>query len=85
MRIRFKDFAHYDRAVAGTPASIELLWQKTANRLLSIVAGVTRLERQGVEISGPGGIEQTFNFMAEQTAGAPMVAVTLKNGIATYS
>jgi hypothetical protein len=47
--------------------------------------GRQRLERQGVEISGPGGIQQTFNFMAEQTAGAPMVAVTLKNGIATYS
>lgn len=85
MRVRFKDFSHYDRAVAGTAASLELLWQKNANRLLSIAAGVTRLERQGVEISGPSGIEQTFNFMAEQTAAAPMLAVTLKNGVATYA
>lgn len=84
MRVRFKDFAHYDRAAAGTPAALEFLWQSNANRLFSLAAPVVKFERVGVEIGGPGGIEQSFNFRAEQSAVAPMLTVTLKNGIAAY-
>jgi hypothetical protein len=45
-------------------------------------APAMRLERAGVEITGPAGIEQTFNFRCEQTSSAPML--TTKNLVATY-
>jgi hypothetical protein len=33
-------------------------------------APAVRLERAGVEITGPAGIEQTFQFRCEQTSSA---------------
>ncbi len=85
MRVRFKDFAHYDRAVASTPAALEFLWQTSATRQFSLAAPVVKFERQGVEIRGPGGIEQSFNFRAEQSPSAPTLTATLRNEVPAYA
>jgi hypothetical protein len=84
LRLRFKTEALYDQAIAKTNFAGELLFQRTSTRLISFATANTRLERAGLPIGGPGGIEQTFNFRAEQSAIAPMLTVTLKNGVASY-
>lgn len=85
IRLRFQTFAQYDQAAGNTPFAAQILWQKSATRLLQIDAPVMRLERVGVEVQGPGGIEQSFSFRAEQSSTAPMMTATLKNGVASYA
>jgi len=82
IRVRFKDSALYDKARSNTAFALELLWQKSATRLLSLQAPVVRFDPVGVPVSGPGRIEQTFNFRSEQTGAAPMLTAVLKNGTA---
>lgn len=90
--LRFKDSTYYDLATAGiatyvlgTAFSGEMLWTKSANRSLSLLAANMRLEPVGVSITGPGKIEQTFNFRAEQSSGAAMLVATLKSLVPSYT
>jgi Phage tail tube protein len=85
--LRFVDSTYYDLAavVGGTPFTAELLWQKSASRSLSLFAASMRIEPVGVPISGPGRIQQTFNFRAEQTSGANMLVATLKSSVPSYA
>jgi hypothetical protein len=80
IRARFRTAALYDIAKSGTPFAMDLLWQRTATRSLSLQAPVVKLDPVGLPVTGPGRIEQSFNFRAEQSASAAMLAVVLKNG-----
>jgi len=82
IRARFRTAALYDMAKAGTAFAMELLWQRTAMRSLSLQAPVVRFDPVGLPVTGPGRIEQSFNFRAEQSALAPMLTAVLKNGTA---
>ncbi len=82
IRARFRTAALYDIAKSGTPFAMELLWQRTATRSLSLQAPVAKLDPIGLPVTGPGRIEQSFNFRAEQGASAPMLTAVLKNGTA---
>jgi hypothetical protein len=81
-RARFRTDALYDQAKAGTPFAMEILWQRTAARLLSLAAPVVRLDPIGLPVSGPGRIEMNFSFRAEQSDSAAMLTAVLKNGSA---
>jgi hypothetical protein len=81
MRLRFRTAAMYDLAKAKTPFALELLWQKSATRSLSLQAPRVRLEPTGVPVNGPGRIEQNFNFVAAQSDAAAMLTAVLKNGL----
>jgi hypothetical protein len=83
--LRFTDSTYYDLAVAGTPFTGEMLWSKSASRSLSLYATAMRLEPVGIPIQGPGRIQQTFNFRAEQTADAAMLVATLKSSVPSYT
>ena len=84
LRIRMRDATIYDLAKAQGAQSLELLWQTSATRSLSLFAAAVRFEPTGVPIEGPGGIEQTFAFRAEQTVSAAMLVATLKGPVASY-
>jgi hypothetical protein len=79
-RARFRTDTLYDGSQAGTTYAMELLWERTASRALSMQAPLVRLDPVGVPVSGPGRFEMTFNFRAEQTASDPMLTVVLENG-----
>jgi hypothetical protein len=83
--LRFTDSMYYDLAVAGTAFSGEMLWTKSSDRSLSLLAANMRLEPVGVAIQGPGKIQQTFNFRAEQSDSAAMLVATLKSLVASYT
>jgi len=82
IRLRFRTAAMYDLAKANTAFAMELLWQRTSVRSLSLAAPVARMEAAGVPVTGPGRIEQTFNFQCEQGTAAAMLSAVLKNGTA---
>lgn len=87
--LRFTTATYYDLAtVSGLlPATFsgELLWYKSASRSLSLLAAAMRLEPIGILIAGPGKIEQSFNFRAEQTSGAAMLVATLLSLVPSYT
>jgi hypothetical protein len=89
IQLRFTDATYYDLATPSglLPAAFsgEMLWSKSANRSLSLLAANMRLEPIGIPISGPGKIEQTFNFRAEQSASAAMLVATLKSLVPSYT
>jgi hypothetical protein len=82
LRARFRSSTLYDLARAGTSFAMELLWQRAAARSLSIAAPLVRFDPVGLPVTGPGRIEQTFNFRAEQSDTLPMLTITLKNALA---
>jgi hypothetical protein len=83
--LRFTDSTYYDLAVAGTAFSGEMLWSKSGSRSLSLLTANMRLEPESPPISGPGKIEQTFNFRSEQSSSAAMLVATLKSSVASYT
>lgn len=82
--VRFKDATYYDLAKARAAFQGEMLWNLSADRSLSILSPALQLEPAGIKVSGPGGINQTFNFRGKQTADDPMVTATLKSLVAAY-
>jgi hypothetical protein len=80
IRLRMKTAAFYDLAAAGTLSTAEILFQKSATRLLSLATSNMRLERTGFPVTGPGALEQTFNFRCQQDSTNPMLTAVLKNG-----
>ncbi|MGE0038068.1 MAG: phage tail tube protein [Xanthobacteraceae bacterium] len=83
--LRFTDSTYYDLAIAGTAFSGEMLWSKSSDRSLSLLAANMRLEPVGVPIQGPGKIQQTFNFRAEQSDSDAMLVATLKSSVESYT
>jgi hypothetical protein len=85
IRARFRTAALYDQAKAKTPFAMELLWQRTSVRSFSLQAPVVRFDPIGLPVTGPGRIEQSFNFRAEQSSSAAMLSAVLKNATAAGS
>lgn len=85
LRVRYTGPTFDNLAIAGTPQALEFRIVRGANNSLSIPMPAARLGRAGVAIEGPGGIEQTISFRAEQTSGAAMVGPVLRNQIASYT
>lgn len=86
MRLRTRDATF--RALSAANAVDDLVIviphaSDATNRLLQITIPQARLSAQGAQISGPGGIEESFNWQGEQTSGAAAMQVVLKNGTAS--
>lgn len=58
-------------------------WQDGAGNSLILKAPVCRVESASESISGPGGIEVSYNITAEQSTTAPMLTAELRNTIAS--
>ncbi|OAI25959.1 hypothetical protein A1351_15515 [Methylosinus sp. R-45379] len=84
IRVRYSGQTLESIADAMTAKKLEFKWSKGSNNALSIVAGAAYLEPAGAAIQGPGGVEASYAFRASQTSAAAMLAVTLKNQIASY-
>lgn len=84
--LRFDTDTLMDKAAAGTPVGISTAWAIDANRSLTIAANTVRLQRTGLSITGPAGIQQSFQVRGEKTpADGAMLAVTLKNQTESYA
>lgn len=86
---RFRDATDYDLARIGANGipgeqTLEFLWQNTSTRSLSLLCNNARFEPFGVPVQGPGGIQVTWNFRAEQSASSSMLTTTLKSPTASF-
>jgi hypothetical protein len=84
IKLRFRDLTMYNHAIAADTFEGTILYSRTSSRLVQFDAPVMRVEPAGIEIAGPAGIEQTFNFRCEQTSTGAMLTTTLKNLVPTY-
>lgn len=84
--LRFDTDTLLDKAAAATSVGLVLDWVIDATKSLSITCNTLRLERTGLAISGPNGIQQSFKVRGEKTpADGAMLVATLKNQTASYA
>ena len=81
--VRFADTVLEQQAINGLPCSLELGWQISANLSLFLTTNVF-LPRPRLEISGPGGVQASFNWQAAKTGAGAMASIVLKNARTSY-
>jgi hypothetical protein len=79
---KFSDNALYNKATAKTPVSLEFAWTAGAYSLKIVIARAF-LPKVKRPVTGPGGVQQDFNFQGATGAGAMLVA-TLVNAVAAH-
>lgn len=79
---KFADQSLLQKATAGTPVALTLLWRGPRETAFQITFGRVFLPRPKRPIQGPAGIQVEFNAMA---AGDPVIAVFLRNETASYA
>lgn len=83
--VRYGDNALMDKARGGTPIDLELGYQLSDSQKLVITCHEVYLPKPKRSISGPGGIECTYDFQgAKEPALGKMVTVQLINNVEGY-
>ena len=86
LRVRFDSTDLIDQATSGQNCDLDLLWQIDADKSLAIAIPRLFFQRPKLPVTGPNGIEQTFNFTAaRQSNGDPMMTAVLTNSRASYA
>ena len=74
-----------DAARAGTPVDLEMAYTIDANNSLIIECFEVYLPKPKRSISGPGGVEASYDFQgAKDALEGCMVKVTLTNDVVNY-
>ncbi len=82
--VRFADMVLLDQALAGDPCEITLGWELPGGQSLTLVAHNVYLPRPRREISGPQGVQASFQWQAAQREGQRMCTLTLVNDVEEY-
>lgn len=80
LMMRFSNTDFYALALAGTPGALSFEYTLNANRALTLSTPRAFLAQTGPEISGPGGLEASFDFTAAQGSAADMLTMVVKTG-----
>ncbi|MFT4015223.1 MAG: phage tail tube protein [Paracoccus sp. (in: a-proteobacteria)] len=85
IEVRFADMTLVDQAVAGTPCELEFAYTLVSGESLTVTVHAVYLPRPRLEISGPQGIQATFDWQAAKAASpARMATITLVNSVSGY-
>ncbi len=85
LAVRYADTALMDAARAGTPIDLELSYIIDADNKLVITCHEVYLPKPKRSVSGPGGIEASYDFQgAKDAVIGNMVDVTLTNDVTSY-
>ena len=85
IEVRFADETLVDQAVNGTAAELEFSFTLPGGEAFKLVAHEVYLPRPRVEISGPQGVQATFDWQASLNAAqGVMCTATLTNDKETY-
>jgi hypothetical protein len=85
IEVRFADTTLVTQAINGDPCELEFSWSLGADASLTFTAHAVYLPRPRIEISGPQGIQATFDWQAARaTSPARMCTVVLVNTVASY-
>lgn len=83
--MRFADRTLLDQAIAGGTCALAMTYSIPSGPSLTFTAHAVTFSRPRREISGPGGVQVTFDWMASRAASpARMCTVVLSNAQATY-
>lgn len=83
--VRFADQTLLNQATDGDAAAFSFGFTHPDGETLTVSIPRVYLPKPKLEISGPGGIQATFDWQAaQQVAGGPMGTFTLVNDVATY-
>lgn len=83
LTVRHRDNTLRGVSLGNTTAALAVEISSAAdatNRRLTLTAGTVRLTALGTAISGPDGVDQRYNWQAEQTSVAPALTAVLRNG-----
>jgi hypothetical protein len=84
--VRFADTALIDAATSNTPVELAFGYTIDADTHLIFTAHEVYLPKPKLAISGPGGVQASFNWQAANNTGAGcMLTVELKNDVETYA
>jgi hypothetical protein len=85
IEVRFADTALLDKATSGDPVALEFAYVISAAEQLVIEAHEVYLPKPKRAISGPGGVQASFDWRAANNAAAGrMMTITLTNDLETY-
>ena len=85
VEVRFADMTLVNQAIAGTPCELEFAYTLISGESLTFTAHAVYLPRPRLEISGPQGVQATFDWQAALASSpARMATITLVNNIASY-
>lgn len=83
--VRFRDTTLLDQATAGTPVELDFGWVTDASRSLVVKAHAVYLPKAKTPVTGPNGIQATFNWQAARDATlGRAVTVLLVNDVTAY-
>ncbi len=86
IEVRFADTTLIDAATDNTPLELAFAYTIDADKSLTFTAHEVYLPKPKLAISGPGGVQATFDWQAAKaTAPARMLTVVLKNDVASYA
>lgn len=85
LEVRFADTDLIDAATSNAPLELTFSYVIDATKSLTFIAHEVYLPKPKLSISGPGGIQATFNWQAaKNTAAGRMFTVILNNDVASY-
>jgi len=85
IEVRFADTSLLDKATSGDPVALEFAYVISANEKLVIEAHEVYLPKPKRAISGPGGVQASFDWRAANNSSAGrMMTVTLTNDVEVY-
>lgn len=82
--VRFKTRALQKKAQAKEVLDLSYAWSKGANQSLTMRLPAVRLPKAKRSVTGPGGIQQTFNAKAYKPTGQAALRFILVNDVAAY-
>jgi len=83
--VRFADTTLIDAATNNTPVELEFGYVIDANRSLIFTAHEVYLPKPKLSITGPGGVQASFNWQAAKPNAGQMLTVTLTNDMEDYA
>ncbi|KGJ21473.1 phage tail tube protein [Paracoccus sanguinis] len=85
IELRFADMVLMNQAIAGGPCELEFAYTLTSGESLTVTAHAVYLPRPRIEISGPQGIQASFDWQAARGSSPErMATITLVNDIEEY-
>ena len=85
IEIRFADQTLLDQAISGAPAELAFGYSLPSGESFELIAHAVYLPRPRLEISGPQGVQASFDWQAARDPGTGrMATITLINDIESY-
>ena len=85
IEVRFADSTLVQQAISGTPCALQFAYELPSGQSLTLTAHAVYLPRPRIEISGPAGVQASFDWQAARDPiTGRMATITLTNDIESY-